>query len=517
MVTFVRRDRARDAGEERGQPGARAGREIEPAERHLHRARRDVDDAAELLRFTIGSITFWMSSIATIMLPTTPSIIFCRSSSRKSRNGGPALLLTRMSGSGQAANSAFWPSGGRDVGHDRDHLGAGRLGDLGGGRLRSSPVAPVDHDLAAGLRQLERAGAAEPAARGADDGLAAGDAEIHGQAPRAARRWSREGSSSDGRPCLWPRRRCACQLASVSASSASSAMLMALPRQTKSVPTSRRSTAPAAAGRAAQRERRQCRQVPAGGRAPARISAPYQTREGAEARRHRPASRGSDEPAPQRAATARRRRSPGRKKSGNEARRSRAQRTCRPQTSRAPRRPSGCANGASTRRTRNPARARSWSRRHPRQLGAERADAAGRFEHGAPPQHRLALGEAEAERVGAVLPARLVGVEEGAFELGPEAVRAASDRRRADQPGVRSPGARSAAGCSRAASARWSRRCTIQSCAAACQPLTQLLSFGLALMRSSPTSSRARTCGCAGDQALDQRHDRIARRARRRR
>ena len=60
---------------------------------------------------TIGSIAFWISSTATTMLATTPSSIFCRSSSRKSRNGGPALLLTRISGSGQAANRAFWPSG----------------------------------------------------------------------------------------------------------------------------------------------------------------------------------------------------------------------------------------------------------------------------------------------------------------------------------------------------------------------------------------------------------------------
>src|SRR5580704_2028343 len=60
---------------------------------------------------TIGSIAFWISSTATIMLAMTPSIIFSRSRSRKSRNGGPALLFTRMSGSGQAANSAFWPSG----------------------------------------------------------------------------------------------------------------------------------------------------------------------------------------------------------------------------------------------------------------------------------------------------------------------------------------------------------------------------------------------------------------------
>src|SRR6185437_7677841 len=63
------------------------------------------------LRRLIGSITFWISSIATTMLATTPSIICWRVSSRKSRNGGPALLLIRMSGSGQAASSAFWPSG----------------------------------------------------------------------------------------------------------------------------------------------------------------------------------------------------------------------------------------------------------------------------------------------------------------------------------------------------------------------------------------------------------------------
>src|SRR5262245_24871525 len=45
------------------------------------------------------------------MLAVTPSSICVRVSSRKSRGGGPALLFTRMSGSGQAANSAAWPSG----------------------------------------------------------------------------------------------------------------------------------------------------------------------------------------------------------------------------------------------------------------------------------------------------------------------------------------------------------------------------------------------------------------------
>src|SRR6266566_7256042 len=51
-----------------------------------------------------------MSSIATTMLAVTPSSICARVGSRYSRGGGPALLLTRMSGSGQAANKAAWPS-----------------------------------------------------------------------------------------------------------------------------------------------------------------------------------------------------------------------------------------------------------------------------------------------------------------------------------------------------------------------------------------------------------------------
>src|SRR6516165_7298087 len=66
-------------------------------------------------------------------------------------------------------------------------------------------------------------------------------------------------------------------------------------------------------------------------------------------------------------------------------------------------------------------------------LSAERANAAGRFEVGAPPQHGLALGEADAERIGEILRARLVAVEESAFEIGPQAEGPAACRRRADE------------------------------------------------------------------------------------
>ena len=72
-------------------------------------------------------------------------------------------------------------------------------------------------------------------------------------------------------------------------------------------------------------------------------------------------------------------------------------------------------------------------------FGTEGADAAGAFEIEAAPQHRLALSEAETDGVGGILPARLIGVEEGALHLGPEAVWQAADGRGAQQSGVGAP------------------------------------------------------------------------------
>ena len=126
-------------------------------------------------------------------------------------------------------------------------------------------------------------------------------------------------------------------------------------------------------------------------------------------------------------------------------------------------------------------------------FGRERAQPAGRLDIAAAIEQGLALREAEPDRVGGVLPARLIGVEEGAFDLRPESLRMAADRRRRHHAGVRPP----------------ARQQPLQvvarqqhvavghhdpgRCAAARQPLSTLLSFGLALMRSSPISSRAGT------------------------
>src|SRR5262249_48350089 len=58
--------------------------------------------------------------------------------------------------------------------------GASRLPDVRGSSLHRIAIAPVDHDLAAGLREPRCAGAAQPLAGRADDGLTTGNAQIHG-------------------------------------------------------------------------------------------------------------------------------------------------------------------------------------------------------------------------------------------------------------------------------------------------------------------------------------------------
>jgi hypothetical protein len=102
------------------------------------------------------------------MLAMTPSIICARivvDQDIRLRTGGEQRLV------------AFRR---RHVGGDRGDLGAGRLGDFGGGGLKPLGVATVDYHLAAGFSQRACAGLAQPAAGRADDGLAAGNSEIHG-------------------------------------------------------------------------------------------------------------------------------------------------------------------------------------------------------------------------------------------------------------------------------------------------------------------------------------------------
>jgi hypothetical protein len=124
------RHRAGDAAEEAGEP-ARA-----PLDRSSPASGIFTDEEVMFTirpnrRSTIPSTTRCTSSIGTIMLPTTPAIARSRSMRRKSANGGPALLVTRMSGPpGGRREQRRLTLGRGDVSRDRDDLGAGRGPDL---------------------------------------------------------------------------------------------------------------------------------------------------------------------------------------------------------------------------------------------------------------------------------------------------------------------------------------------------------------------------------------------------
>src|SRR5918997_1651708 len=105
-------------------------------------------------RAAMPSTARWISSIGVAMLATTPARMAARSSSRKSRKGGPP---------------------------------AGRGGDLLGGARRAVGVDAVDDHGRAGPGERLGAGAPQAAAGAADDGPAALDPEVeHGGPPRPA-------------------------------------------------------------------------------------------------------------------------------------------------------------------------------------------------------------------------------------------------------------------------------------------------------------------------------------------
>ena len=146
-------------------------------------------------RSTMPSTTCCTSSIGVAMFATTPASSASRSTARKSRNGGPPLLLTRMSTCGTAADQGR--PGRRLSRHPRRWRSPSRPSRRGS-RRRSAPaprLAAVDDDDAARPRELERAGASEPPARRADDGEPPFEAEIHREtlftAPDVARDASR--------------------------------------------------------------------------------------------------------------------------------------------------------------------------------------------------------------------------------------------------------------------------------------------------------------------------------------
>ena len=132
------------------------------------------------LRWHIGSITFWISSIGHHHVgdDAVEHLLAGQLAEIAHRRAG--IVVDQDVGLRAGGEQRLLAFGSRDIGDDRDDLGAGTLREFGGSGLQLLGVAPVDHHLAAGFRQCARAGLAEPAARCADDGLAAGNSEIHG-------------------------------------------------------------------------------------------------------------------------------------------------------------------------------------------------------------------------------------------------------------------------------------------------------------------------------------------------
>src|SRR6202034_1422107 len=90
----------------------------------------------------------------------------------------PGIVVDQNVRLGTGGEQGSLAVGRGDVGDNRDHLGAGLL-ERGGRRGELRLVAAVDDHLATGLGQGLGAGKTQPAARSADDRLAAGNSEVH--------------------------------------------------------------------------------------------------------------------------------------------------------------------------------------------------------------------------------------------------------------------------------------------------------------------------------------------------
>src|SRR5262245_18956114 len=172
-------NRARDPGEKSGQTRARARGEIEARERHLHRTRGDVDDAAEFLgAHRIDDLLDALDRDHHVGDDAVDDVLtreFAKVAERR-----PPVVVHQNVRLRAGAESRRLACGRVDVADRGGHLGAGRLAQFRGGGIERFAVPPVDDHLAARLRERKGTGTAESAARGTDNRLAAGKSEVHG-------------------------------------------------------------------------------------------------------------------------------------------------------------------------------------------------------------------------------------------------------------------------------------------------------------------------------------------------
>ena len=131
-------------------------------------------------RSAMPSITAFTSSIGVTMFCVTPSRIFCPVEFLKGPAWRSAVVVDQNIG-GRAGGQKFLLT--RRLGYVADDLGHAHAEPVADflRRLGQCPGIPaVDDEIAAGLRQCERATAAEASARGADDRLLSFQTKIHG-------------------------------------------------------------------------------------------------------------------------------------------------------------------------------------------------------------------------------------------------------------------------------------------------------------------------------------------------
>jgi hypothetical protein len=128
----------------------------------------------------MGSMTFWVSSDRDHHVGDHPLEHLRTCELAEVAEWGTRIVVHQDVGLRTGAQQRRLPLRGGDIRLHGGYLGAGCLAKLGGGLLQGLAVPAIDGHLAARFSQGARAGAAEPAAGGTDDGLAAGNSEIHG-------------------------------------------------------------------------------------------------------------------------------------------------------------------------------------------------------------------------------------------------------------------------------------------------------------------------------------------------
>ncbi len=172
----------RDARDEPGQAGARAARQVEAGERHLHRTRGDVDHATETARDHAGQHRLDQQRRRhEIRLHPGADAVGVELGIGFHRRA--AIVVDQNIGVGTCGEQRGAPRLARKVGDHLRHRHPGFGADRVGGRGQLRRVASVDDDIDPGPRQFERACAAKPGARRAHDRPAAGNSQIHVRSP----------------------------------------------------------------------------------------------------------------------------------------------------------------------------------------------------------------------------------------------------------------------------------------------------------------------------------------------